>query len=349
MFDWIDICLLVAAAALFCCGVAPALRAYRSVSWVSSTLLLITALFPRHGNTLGEYLFATTSGVPRLPVELFGVLWWIMGAWLVNSLLELILRRTIFPDDNRPHARRLFADLASVLVYVVALVGIMDSVFKVQISGVLATSGVLAIVVGLALQNTLADVFSGLAINIERPFTAGDWITVADSVGQVIEINWRATRIRTPSNDLIVIPNSIVTKAIVINHRRLNGPHLCTMTIEVDQLISPTRVIDALQTAASGSVGIAPGSVPTAHACGFTDASIAYELVFAVDDFTQKDGVQSEIVTRVIDAFHRLQIQIGTAAKDVRLVQGGDTVFKRVVSDPIAQPTRRQVGPTKVE
>ena len=348
MLDWIDICLLVAAAALFCCGVAPSLRAYRSVSWVSGTLLLITALFPRHGNTLGEYLFATTSGTPRLPVELFGIAWWVLGAWLVNSLLDLILRRTIFPDDNRPHARRLFADLASVLVYVVALVGIMDTVFKVQISAVLATSGVLAIVVGLALQNTLADVFSGLAINIERPFTAGDWITVADSVGQVIEINWRATRIRTSSNDLIVIPNSLVTKAIVINHHRLNGPHACTMTLAVDQLISPARVIDALQIAASGSAGIASGSIPTARACGFADASIAYELVFAVDDFMQKESVQSEIVSRVMDAFHRLQIQIGTAAKDVRIVQAGDAIVRQVVSDQIA-PTRRQIAATKVE
>jgi len=61
-----------------------------------------------------------------------------------------------------------------VLVYVVALVGIMDTVFKQSVSAVLATSGVLAVVLGLALQNTLADVFSGLALNIERPFSAGD-------------------------------------------------------------------------------------------------------------------------------------------------------------------------------
>ena len=61
------------------------------------------------------------------------------------------------------------------------------------VSAVLATSGVLAIVLGLAMQNTLADVFSGLAINIEQPFGAGDWITLADHVqGQIIEINWRA-------------------------------------------------------------------------------------------------------------------------------------------------------------
>jgi small-conductance mechanosensitive channel len=107
------------------------------------------------------------------------------------------------------------------LAYVIAFVGIMDTVLKQPISTVLATSGVLAIVLGLALQNTLADVFAGLAINVERPFGAGDWITVNTlAEGQVIEINWRATRIKTTANDIIVMPNSVIAKAVLTNHRR---------------------------------------------------------------------------------------------------------------------------------
>jgi len=129
-----------------------------------------------------------------------------------------------------------FSELASVLVYVVALVGIMDTVFEERISAVLATSGMLAIVPGLTPQHTLADVFCGVAINIEHPFASGDWITVSDQVeGQVIEINWRATRIKTSSNDMIVIPNSVVAKALVTNHGRLSEPHLCTIAVKVDR------------------------------------------------------------------------------------------------------------------
>ena len=177
LIGWTETVILIGAAALFVCGLTRLLRLYRSLLWGTSVLMLITALFPRQGNPLG---------IPRLPIELFGVAWWILGAWLVNGVLNLILRRTLFPVDNEPHARRLFADLASVLVYLVALVGIVDTVLKQPISTVLATSGVLAIILGLALQNTLSDVFSGLAINIERPFGAGDWITVTNDVeGQV--------------------------------------------------------------------------------------------------------------------------------------------------------------------
>ena len=313
LIGWTETVILIGAAALFVCGLTRLLRLYRSLLRGTSVLMLITALFPRQGNPLG---------IPRLPIELFGVAWWILGAWLVNGVLNLILRRTLFPVDNEPHARRLFADLASVLVYLVALVGIVDTVLKQPISTVLATSGVLAIILGLALQNTLSDVFSGLAINIERPFGAGDWITVTNDVeGQVIEINWRATRIKTASNDLIVVPNSIAAKSIITNHRRLNDAHLCTVAIKIDHAVAPTRVIEALQSAAGASGGIAARSTPTAYARGFEDALVEYELTFAIDDFTQIYTVRSDVILRVVEALQKSQIAVGSGCMDVRMIQ----------------------------
>ena len=322
VLGWIEICLFVAAAVLVACGTIPKLRSYRALLWGGGMLMLITALIPRPGNGIGQYLFDRSAQGLHLSLDLFGVAWWILGAWLVKSVLDLVLRRTIFPNDNQPHARRLFADLASGLVYVVALVGIIETVLKLPITGILATSGVFAIVLGLALQNTLADVFSGLAINIEHSFRAGDWITMnADVEGEVMEINWRATRIRTAANDMIVIPNSIIAKAIVTNHRRLNEPHLCTIDINIDHRIAPALVIAALQEAATNSPGLAPRSAPTAYARRFVDALVSYELSFAVDDFTLMDSVQCEVIRRVADTLQMKRIPIGTAATDVRIVQ----------------------------
>jgi len=143
--------LLGAAAALAILGTLKRFRPYRSLLLGSGMLSLITALIPRPGNSIGQYLFAAQTGV-HLPVALFGLAWWILGAWLVKSMLGLILVKTIFPHDDQPHARRLFADLASALVYVIAFVGIIETVLKQPISAILATSGVLAIVLGLALQ-----------------------------------------------------------------------------------------------------------------------------------------------------------------------------------------------------
>ncbi len=321
MIDWIETALAVAATILLACAFTRPLRAYRSLFRGGAALAAITMLFPRPGNRVGQFLFAPGSGSMHLPLELFGIAWWILGAWLIRSLLTLVLRRTIFPNDYQPHARRLFADLASGMLYIVAFVGIMDTVLKQPIAGFLATSGVLAIVLGLALQNTLADVFSGLAINIERPFGAGDWITMNDTVeGQIIEIDWRATRIRTFANDMVVIPNSVIAKAIVTNHRKLDGPYISSLALNIDSAASPARVIEVLQSATSASPGIAPGNKPMVYACGFAGSLVTYKIYFAVDGFVGATEVQSGVIIRVTDALRSEKIQIGALPTDVRIL-----------------------------
>jgi small-conductance mechanosensitive channel len=325
MFSWFNIFLLSGAAALLLLRALPYFRSYRPLFGGGAALLLITALFPRTGNPLGEFLFGTTGDGLRLPRELFGIVWWILGAWLFKSLLDLALLRTFFPDNDEPHARRLFADLASGLIYVLAFFGIVGTVFKEPVSTLLATSGVLAIVLGLALQNTLGDVLSGLAINIERPFAAGDWITLADQAsGQVMQVNWRATRLKTWSHDMVVIPNSVVSKAIVTNHSRPKGPHRCIIRVRVDLATPPSRVIAALIAAAAGGAHVSRGAVPQAYARAFSDSLVDYELAFAIDSFALTPVARSEMIGRIADAFRGLDIHVGAPPTDVRIVQCRD-------------------------
>ena len=73
MFDWLEICLIVAAAALLVCAVTRALRPYRSLLLGGGVLMVSTALIPRPGNSLGQYLFAQTPGSMHLPSELFEI------------------------------------------------------------------------------------------------------------------------------------------------------------------------------------------------------------------------------------------------------------------------------------
>ncbi len=341
MFGSIEIGLLSTAAALLMLALVPRLHEYRSLFGGGCALVLITALFPRTGNPLGQFLFETTPDGPRLPLEIFGFAWWILGAWLFSSVLDLFLRRTFFPNNDEPHARRLFADLASGLIYFLAFIGIVGTVFKQPVSTFLATSGVVAIVLGLALQNTLGDVLAGLAINIERPFAAGDWITLSDHAsGRVMLVNWRATRIKTWSNDMIVIPNSLVTKSIVTNHSRPRGPHQCTIRLEVDFAVAPSRVIETLITAASANPDIIKGTVPGAFACEFLDSVVVYELNFAIDSFALVPGMKSGMLSRIADAFHGADIRIGAPTMDVRLV-GGDQ-FQVATKQSPPQPKESQ-------
>ena len=316
--------LVLVACVLLGCALVTRLRTYRPLFRAGCVLALITAIYPRPGNALGAILFVGAAGAQRVPAEVFGIAWWIVGAWLLKALLDLVLRRTLFPDDNGPHARRLFADLAAALIYVVAFVGIMDTVLKQPLSAILATSGVMAIVLGLALQNTLSDLFAGLAINIERPFQPGDWITVSGGPeGMVIEINWRATLLRTAANDMTVIPNSVVAKATVTNHRHRNEPHYTTVTLKVRHTVEPVKVIDTLLAATKGSPGVATGADVLAYATGFADSLVTYELSVPIVEFTAVDRVVSGVISRITAALVAAGIAVGEPILCVRLRTDG--------------------------
>ena len=83
---------------------------------------------------------------------------------------------------------------------------------------IVATTAVGAVVIGFALQDTLGNLFAGLAIQIEKPFRVGDWVTISSQDGMVSEITWRATKMRTKSGNFVVVPNSVLAKDTITNY-----------------------------------------------------------------------------------------------------------------------------------
>lgn len=170
------------------------------------------ALFTRGTSPLP--MNSDLAHAPDAPwLRALGVVWWLIAARLIATLTVLALGR-----DARSRQARLFSDLLAGGIYITAALIILNSVLDLPIKGVLATSGVIAIVLGLALQSTLADVFSGIAFSLEQPFHVGDRITIADHAeGIVVEMNWRSIRVQTDGEDVATIPNSIVARSQIIN------------------------------------------------------------------------------------------------------------------------------------
>jgi small-conductance mechanosensitive channel len=95
------------------------------------------------------------------------------------------------------HSGRLLQDVIGALVFLAAIVAAAGYVLELPVKGLLATSGVVAIVVGLALQSTLSDVFSGIVLNTTKPYQVDDWISIDGVEGKVLDIDWRATHLLT--------------------------------------------------------------------------------------------------------------------------------------------------------
>ena len=173
------------------------------------------------------------------------VIWWLVGARVVASVIVLAL-------GGSAHARqaRLLSDLVAGAIYVTAGLVVLNSVLGLELKGLLATSGLIAILLGLASQNTLADVFSGIAIGLDHPFHIGDRVSIGDyAEGVIVQMNWRAIRVQTDGNDIAMIPNSVVAKSLIINRSVPTPRRAASVEIPVTSSVRSETLIDLIRQA----------------------------------------------------------------------------------------------------
>jgi CRP-like cAMP-binding protein len=168
-------------------------------------------------------------------------------------------------------------------------------------------------VIGLSLQETLGNLFAGLAIQAQRPFQLGDWINVETDprlAGRVIEINWRATTVLTADQIELIIPNGALAKSTIRNFTKPTANSRREVVVQAPYEISPQRVEEALLSAVADVDGIFPSPPPAAQTMNFADSGIEYRLLYFIDDFSQRDRIDSDVRQRIWYAFQRAGISI---------------------------------------
>jgi small-conductance mechanosensitive channel len=147
---------------------------------------------------------------------------------------------------------RIFKDIITLLVFTVAISGIVATVLDRSITGLWATSGILSLVAGFALKDMILDIACGVALQMEKPFSIGDWVEVQGNrrenhvVACVTEINWRTTRFKTTSKNLVVIPNRKLCDATITNFRAEDPTCRADIFLVFDPALSHKKVSDAL-------------------------------------------------------------------------------------------------------
>jgi small-conductance mechanosensitive channel len=150
-------------------------------------LFLLTVFLLRQGIVPYQPLRVTDAPFRDAIEGTLKIAWWLWGTWFLIGLL-----RSTVVFERRPREGKLVQDVLSGLIYLAVAFAIIAYVFGLPVQGLLATSGAIAIILGLALQSTLNDVFSGLVLNCSRPYRPGDWITIEGGTeGRVVEMNWR--------------------------------------------------------------------------------------------------------------------------------------------------------------
>lgn len=255
------------------------------------TMLGFTAMLFVAGMVPFEPTPAMAPSIGYLVISIFKIVWWLAASWLLDGIV-----RTILVFKWRPVETRFLQDVCAGVIYGTAVMGIVANVFDMAISGLLTASGVIAIVLGLALQSTLGDVFSGVVLNMSKPYHPGDWIILDDGLqGRVIETNWRATQLLTDTNDVAFVPNSLVAKSRLRNASRPTGVHGQKILVRLDPSVAPSTAVAVLETAMMGCNRILRIPAATVMVRTLDAAALECELEFFVPLIEQYPDAQNEV------------------------------------------------------
>jgi small-conductance mechanosensitive channel len=248
-------------------------------------LLLYRGIVPYDAGPSG------VSVLQRVFVDFAKVVWWANAAWVCAGFVRVFL---IF--KRQPHEERLAQDLVVGTIYLGAALSVAANVFGVPVGTLIATSGVFAIILGLAMQSTLSDVFSGIALNIGRSYAIGDWIALSGGIeGRVVETNWRATRLINGTNDLVVVPNSDLAKARLTNMSGPDRSHGVTLTIRLMPTTRPAAIADVMRTVLLSCNSILSQPKPSVQLKSLDAQALEVELSFRAADLSIAATAQNEI------------------------------------------------------
>jgi small-conductance mechanosensitive channel/CRP-like cAMP-binding protein len=276
----------------------------RGVIFVGMTILVQRLL----GSPLAPRYSAIYSGTDVWE-HLIEAGWWILAARAGVTLVRLLVVL-----EHRPRETQIVSDLMAGGIYLATLLAIVNFVFAVPIAGLLATSGVIAIVLGLALQNTLADVFSGIAVGIERPYKAGDLIWVEGNIeGHVVQVTWRSTHIATFQNTIAIVPNSVMAKARLINRSLPEPVRGDTIEIRLDAGVVPELCILTLNAGVRAAMVPLAAPAPSVALTGLHGDGATYEVSYSVATSGLLDKARTEVFTQLHRHLHHAGIALSVA------------------------------------
>lgn len=212
------------------------------------------------------------------------VFWWISLGITITQAVDFFLWKGIFQEEGELIVPKLLTDIISLLLYMFIAGAILHYVFEKPIIGLAATSGLIALIVGYSAQNTLADVFAGLALNLSKSFKKGDWINIEGMVGKVTDMNWRYVSLETIYENHLSIPNSTVAEAKITNYYRPKKYRGDTFRILIEHGLSPEKARELILASARDSKFILKEPSPEVAISEYGDNGIYYELWYYTEE-----------------------------------------------------------------
>jgi small-conductance mechanosensitive channel/CRP-like cAMP-binding protein len=287
----------------------PAAGGGKAVSGLPSRLLLPVSLL-------------AAAGLAKLPVlrtalPLGAKFFRFVDAAFVFFVIFLLVRlldgfaRARYEKKGRPFPLpRVLHGFFLIAVYIASALAILREFLGFNITPLLAGSAILTAVLGLALQGVLGNVFSGMSLHYTRSFSRGDWIKIGETEGQVVDTNWRETRLRDRASNIVVIPNTVVASQTIVNFSLPDRASAVVLPVKVDFLAPPAVVLGILVEAAKETAGVLAEPAPTAYLLSYDEFGLSYLAKFWISDYGRRPAIAGEVGRLVWHKLRRRGIEI---------------------------------------
>lgn len=233
------------------------------------------------------------------PLKIIQTMFWVCTINAALSLINVLLFEQAEADSWRARMPKLLVDLCRVISILVGGAIVLSQVWGADLAGLATALGVTSIVLGLALQDPLGSILTGIMLLFERPFGIGDWLEVGEYEGQVVDMNWRAVRLLTIEQDLIVIPHQMLGKEVIRNNTEPNRIYFASVEVGFSYDAPPNTVKQVLVGTALSIREILPEPAPICLTLSYDDTAITYQVKFFVKNFPEVELIKDKLMTRI--------------------------------------------------
>src|SRR5437016_4956684 len=225
----------------------------------------------------------------------------LLSTALVVALVNRYVWDFYFEKKRQTPIPNFLREVVGGIIFLIVLLFILSYGYhaEAQLKGLLAGSGVVAIVVGFAGQNLFAGIIGGIAIQINRPYKVGDWLKVGDTYGEVREINWRSTRLCTNDDIYLDIPNNEMVSHQIVNLHYPTEIHAMRIRVGVEYKNPPNLVKDTLRRAAQSAKNVVPDPPVKVFLVDFADHAIIYEIKYYMGNHARINEINDGVRTNV--------------------------------------------------
>ena len=208
-------------------------------------------------------------------------------------------------------------DILGMGAYFVIVLVVLRATLDINLASLIATSAVLTAIIGLAFQDVLGSIISGLVLQTEEPFTPNDWVKVGAFEGQVVETGWRTTKICTRQNEVIVLPNTYLAREPLVNYARPDPRHCDVLRFEAAYEVPPNMVKMAVLAMLCDDRSVLTTPEPEVHTAQYNPSGIDYTVRYWIEDFANLLKIRDRLLTNVWYALRRAGVRMPFPATDV--------------------------------